>query len=61
MSKIEIELNDAGIREMLKSPGVQAKLQETANSLNVLYDGVRIYATRAAIHKEKDNDNRKDN
>jgi len=58
MSKVEIELNDEGIRELLKSPGIQSKLQETANTYNLLYDGVKLYATRAVVkdnrHTKKD-------
>lgn len=42
MSKVKIELNSAGVRDMLRSPEMQALLEERAqnvlNSLGVGYD-----------------------
>ena len=50
---IEIELDDAGIQELLKSPEIQSTLEMYARDMDVLYDGVNIYSKRAAIHGDK--------
>lgn len=56
MSRIKIELNEDGIRELLKSSEMQDVLKEYANDMNLLYDDVKVYKKRAAIH-EKGDDN----
>lgn len=60
MSKIlEIELDDAGIKDLLKSPEIQRELEIYARDMGVLYEGVTEHARRAVIHGEKPRKKRK--
>ena len=50
---VEIELDDAGIQELLKSPEIQSELEMYARDMDVLYDGIKVHKKRAVIHGDK--------
>lgn len=56
-NNVRIELDSAGIQDLLKSPEIQSELEMYARDMNVLYDGIEIYAKRAAIHGNKGDKN----
>ena len=63
MSKVHVELYNKGVQDLLKGAEMQSVLEQHAREMNLLYDGVKVYKFRAAIHEKGDTDDdyRKDN